>query len=162
MLRLHSSRHMSRHQSRRLSQQRGSSAVEFALVFPLFFMIFYAIVTFSLIFVAQQSLTLAAEEGARAALNYQQAQDVTTAFNARASAACQVATSMTNWLAGEANCDASWAACTFNAAMNCVTVTLTYNYESHPLVPSMPLLDATLPTQLTSTSMVQLNPGYVL
>jgi Flp pilus assembly protein TadG len=147
---------------RRRHTQRGSSAVEFALVFPLFFMIFYAIVTFSMIFVAQQSLTLAAEEGARAALNYQQAQDVTTAFNERSTAACQAATSMTNWLAGQANCNASWAACTFNASMNCVTVTLTYDYQSHPLVPSMPLLDATLPSQLTSTSMVQLNPGYVL
>jgi Flp pilus assembly protein TadG len=144
------------------SKQRGASAVEFALVFPLFFMIFYAIVTFSLIFVAQQSLTLAAEEGARAALNYQKAQDVPSALNARTTAACQAATSMTNWLAGAADCNASWAACSFDASMNCVTVTLTYNYQSHPLVPSMPLLDATLPTQLTSTSMVQLNPGYVL
>ncbi|KLU20452.1 pilus assembly protein TadE, partial [Caballeronia mineralivorans PML1(12)] len=46
-------------------------AVEFAIVFPLFFLVFYAIVTYSMIFVAQQSLTLAASEGARAALRYQ-------------------------------------------------------------------------------------------
>ncbi|WP_087732804.1 TadE/TadG family type IV pilus assembly protein [Paraburkholderia piptadeniae] len=144
------------------SRQRGSSAVEFALVFPFFFMIFYAIVTFSLIFVAQQSLTLAAEEGARAALNYQQAQDVKTALDDRTAAACQAASSLTNWLAARANCDASWAACTFDATMRCVTVTLTYDYGSHPLVPPIPLLDAALPSRLTSTSMVQLNPGYVL
>ncbi|SAL37881.1 TadE family protein [Caballeronia udeis] len=48
--------------------QRGSMAVEFAIVFPLFFLVFYAIVTYSMIFVAQQSLTLAASEGARAPL----------------------------------------------------------------------------------------------
>jgi Flp pilus assembly protein TadG len=46
-------------------RQRGTAAVEFAMIFPLFFVILYGIVTFSLIFVAQQNLTLAAEEGAR-------------------------------------------------------------------------------------------------
>ncbi|CAH2918313.1 MAG: Type II/IV secretion system protein TadC, associated with Flp pilus assembly [uncultured Paraburkholderia sp.] len=50
---------------------------------PLFFCVFYALVTFCLIFVAQQSLTLASEEGARAALNYQKANDVTAAINLR-------------------------------------------------------------------------------
>jgi len=52
------------------SRERGATAVEFALVFPLFFLILYAIVTFGLIFAVQQSLTLAATEGARSALNY--------------------------------------------------------------------------------------------
>ena len=146
----------------RRKRQRGASAVEFALVFPLFFMIFYAIVTFSLLFVAQQSLTLAAEEGARAALNYQQAQSVNAALDSRTAAACQAATSLTNWLAAQASCNASWAPCTFDATMRCVTVTLTYNYQSNPLVPPVPLLNAALPATLSSTSMVQLNPGYVL
>lgn len=52
-------------------RQRGNIAIEFAIVFLLFFFVFYAIVTYSLIFVAQQSLTLAAAEGARAALRFQ-------------------------------------------------------------------------------------------
>ena len=59
-------------------------------------------------------------------------------------------------------CDASWAPCTFDGTMRCVTVTLTYNYQSYPLVPPVPLLDVALPAQLTSSAMVQLNPGYVL
>ncbi|WP_227242550.1 TadE/TadG family type IV pilus assembly protein [Paraburkholderia caribensis] len=143
-------------------RQRGASAVEFALVFPLFFMIFYAIVTFSLIFVAQQSLTLAAEEGARAALNYQQAQTVNAALDNRTAAACTAAANLANWLAAKAKCDASWAPCTFDGTMRCVTVTLTYNYQSYPLVPPVPLFDVALPAQLTSSAMVQLNPGYVL
>ncbi len=151
-----------KHAPRSLHRQRGASAVEFALVFPLFFVIFYAIVTFSLIFVAQQSLTLAAEEGARAALNYQQAQSVNAALDSRTAAACQAATNLTNWLAAKATCASSWAPCTFDGTMRCVTVTLTYNYQSNPLVPPVPLLDVALPAQLTSSSMVQLNPGYVL
>lgn len=146
----------------RLRRQRGSNAVEFALVFPLFFLTIYAVVTFSMIFAAQQSLTLAAEEGARAALNYQQAQDVTTSLNNRKAAACTVALGMTNWLASKAQCTSAWANCTFDATMRCITVTMTYDYQSNPLVPNLPGFAATLPKTLASTAMVQLNPGYLL
>lgn len=44
--------------------QNGAAAIEFAILFPIFFLIFYAVVTYGLIFVAQQTLTLAAAEGA--------------------------------------------------------------------------------------------------
>ena len=53
----------------RYRRQRGATAVEFAIIFPLFFVICYAIICFGMIFVIQQSLTFAASEGARAALN---------------------------------------------------------------------------------------------
>ena len=69
-------------------RQRGATAVEFALVFPLFFTIVYMIITFSLMMVAQQNLTLAAEEGARAALNYQPNTSLQSALTNRAAAAC--------------------------------------------------------------------------
>lgn len=55
----------------RRSRQKGVTAIEFAILFPVFFMILYGIVMYGMMFVAQQSLTLAAEEGARAALVYQ-------------------------------------------------------------------------------------------
>ena len=66
---------------RRVSEN-GTAAVEFAIVFPVLFAVLYGIVTYSVIFVAQQSLTLAAEEGARAALNYQNAADAAAALTA--------------------------------------------------------------------------------
>jgi Flp pilus assembly protein TadG len=143
-------------------RQRGATAVEFALLFPLFFMIFYAIVTFSLIFVAQQSLTLAAEEGARAVLNFQQADDLDDALNKRVAAACTAATGMANWLVAGSNCVATPNPCTYDTSMECVSVTLNYDYAARPLVPPVPLLDIVLPAQLTSTAMVQINPGYLL
>ncbi|CAB3760622.1 TadE/TadG family type IV pilus assembly protein [Paraburkholderia humisilvae] len=143
-------------------RERGVAAVEFALLFPLFFIIFYAIVTFSLIFVAQQSLTLAAEEGARAALNFQQADTVADALAKRVAAACAAATGMENWLAASSSCVATPNPCTYDATMQCVSVTLNYNYAARPLVPPVPLLDVVLPAQLTSTAMIQLNPGYLL
>ena len=56
--------------------ENGAAAIEFALVFPLFFLIFYAILTYGMIFVAQQSITLAAAEGARAALRFASDEDL--------------------------------------------------------------------------------------
>ncbi|MCX4164438.1 MULTISPECIES: TadE/TadG family type IV pilus assembly protein [Paraburkholderia] len=137
--------------------QRGATAIEFALVFPLFFAIFYAIVTFSLIFVAQQSLTLASEEGARAALNYQAASSLPLAVAARASNAASVAAStFPAMISRGASSVAASATC--GASMQCITVTVTYNYAAYPLVPKLPLLGMVVPSQLSSSATVQLNP----
>ncbi len=141
---------------------RGSTAVEFAVLFPLFFIIFYAIVTFSLIFVAQQNLTFAAEEGARVALNFLPASDLPDALKKRKEAACTAALSVSGWLADASSCDATPNPCAYDASMQCITVTLAYHYSTRPLVPPLPLLDVALPTQLTGTAVIQLNPGYLL
>ncbi|MFT4506546.1 TadE/TadG family type IV pilus assembly protein [Caballeronia sp. 15711] len=134
-------------------------AVEFAIVFPLFFLVFYAIVTYSMVFVAQQSLTLAASEGARAALRYQPgATNATAALALRASAACATAKGLVNWLASSAPCTATYAGCSFDTSMQCVEVALNYDYASRPLVPSLPLIGLPVPKNLTASAMVQLNP----
>jgi Flp pilus assembly protein TadG len=144
-------------------RQRGSMAVEFAIIFPLFFYVFYAIVTYSLIFVAQQSLTLAAEEGARAALRYQTgASTVAQSLALRSTAACQTAQNLTNWLSSLAQCTATPAACTYNASLSCIQVTLNYAYSTNPLVPTLPLLSLALPSALQANAMVQLDPNNVL
>lgn len=48
--------------------QQGVYAVEFGLTFLIFFLVLYAILTYGMIFIAQQSLSLAAQDGARAGL----------------------------------------------------------------------------------------------
>lgn len=143
----------------RARAQRGVTAIEFALVFPLFFTILYAIVTFSLILVAQQNLTLAASEGARAALNWQSNSSLSTALDARASAACTAAKLMTATLVQSAQCTATHAVC--GTGMQCVSVQLSYNYSAKPLVPTLPLLGFTVPTSLSSSATVQLNPENI-
>jgi Flp pilus assembly protein TadG len=141
----------------------GLSALEFAIVFPLFFLMFYAIVTFSLIFVAQQTLTLTAEEGARAALRYQKgATTVAQALALRTAATCTTAAGLQNWLGSAATCAATNAPCTYDTTMQCVAVSVTYNYAAKPLVPTLPLLSIALPTQLAAKATVQLNPNTVL
>jgi len=144
------------------AREAGSAAVEFALVFPLLFTVLYGIVTYSVLFVAEQSLTLAAEEGARAALNYQSAATVADALAARSSNACSVASQSTGWLGAHAQCATQAQSCSYNSAMDCVQVTLTYDYASHPIVPTLPLLSLALPQTLSSVATVQLNPENVL
>ena len=140
----------------------GSAAVEFALVFPLLFLVLYGIVTYSVLFVAEQNLTLAAEEGARAALNYQSASSVAAALAARGGNACTVANQSTGWLAAYAQCASQVQGCSYDSAMSCMRITLTYDYANHPLVPKLPLIGLALPQTLSSAATVQLNPENVL
>ncbi|CAE6738781.1 hypothetical protein R69619_02375 [Paraburkholderia nemoris] len=146
---------------RRALAQRGSTAVEFALIFPVFFTILYSIITFSLIFVAQQNLTLAAEEGARAALNWQSNTSMQTALVNRGNAACAAATLVVATLVKSAQCTPTSAACGPGNAMQCVKVSLTYDYKTNPLVPTLPLMSFTLPRALSSSATVQLNPENI-
>lgn len=149
-------------QMRRTRAQRGATAIEFALVFPLFFMILYAIITFSLILVAQQNLTLAASEGARAALNWQSNTSVDDALINRGKAACAAARLMTATLVqAQTTCTASPSYCGTDNAMRCVSVQLSYDYLTYPLVPILPLLGFAVPGTLSSSATVQLNPENI-
>ena len=140
--------------------QGGVAAIEFALVFPIFFMLLYGIITYVLIFLAQQSLALAAEEGARAALRY------TTAD--RGTIACNTATQLVKWLGNDdggnpiATCTpVGPVACAFPAGTSaqCITVKIIYPYSSKPLVPLLlgPLMNVAIPAKLASSATVQIN-----
>jgi Flp pilus assembly protein TadG len=50
------------------ARQRGAAAIEFALIFIPMFALFYALVSYGLVMALLQGMTLAAEEGARAAV----------------------------------------------------------------------------------------------
>ncbi|AOK29917.1 pilus assembly protein TadE [Burkholderia singularis] len=145
-------------------RQRGATAVEFAILFPLFFMILYGLVTYGMIFAAQQTLTLAATEGARAALGYQAASTPAAALAARADAACTAAKNLTGWLAAKGSESACVSmSCAYAPSMDCIQVTVTYPYAANPLLPAIPLFGAALvPSTLSSQATVQLNPANLL
>ncbi len=129
---------------------RGAVAIEFALVFVLFFSLFYAIVAYGLVLAIQQSLTLAAEEGARAAVK-----DAPSAA-ARVANADAMAKSLLGWLpVGAITVSSVQAPCVADPATPCVTVTVNYNYAGYPLVPSLPLLGVAIPATLSATATVQ-------
>lgn len=158
---------------RGLERQRGATAIEVALTFPLFFLIFYAIVTFGMIFVIQQSLTFAASEGARAALNYtltpcdrlklNAGTAVTQAlngspwgknvqFSAQVSTSTPSASSTTG-----VTCDASVFVPTATSTFN-VMVTVTYSYAKNPLIPWLFVFTA---PQLQGSATVQVTPSML-
>ena len=101
-----------------MKKEKGAAAIEFAIIFPIFFIVFYAVVTYGLIFAAQQTLTLAAAEGARAAVRYPAlsggvgATTKAAQLEARLAAACSTAGIATDWLRrmgaglGSATCSA--------------------------------------------------------
>ena len=153
------------------TKQRGVAAIEFALIFPVFFMLLYGIITYVLIFLAQQSLALAAEEGARAALRYTSATDP----NQRGVIGCNVATGLVSWL-GKDSLNNSIATCSstvpgpctlpggasafpVGVTSQCITLKVFYPYGSNPLVPRLlgPVMNVALPTVLASAATVQID-----
>lgn len=142
---------------------KGAAAIEFALVFPLFFVIFYAIITYGLIFVAQQSITLAAAEGARAALRSAATESART-DNVN-NAAIGVG-SAAYWLSPRLTVARSLSTCPYSSSANnntgvrCYRVTVTYaGYAQNPLVPLLlgPLMSVLVPSQLESTAVIQID-----
>ncbi|WP_175624714.1 MULTISPECIES: TadE/TadG family type IV pilus assembly protein [Oxalobacteraceae] len=140
-------------------KQKGAAAIEFAFVFPVFFLVFYGIITYGIIFLAQQSITLAAAEGARAALRFSATETVrdTNARNAAIGTGSAAA-----WLGTRISFDGALLAnCPFGSAgIRCYRVTVTYpNYRQNPLVPYIVgnVMSIVVPERLTSTAIVQLD-----
>lgn len=141
-------------------------SVEFVLLFPVLFLILYGLITYALIFSAQHTLSLAAAEGGRAALRYQRADTADEALALRAAAAQSAAGQSLNWLRNIAGVDAVSAvaqACASDAALRCLQVSVTYDYQAAPLVPRLlgPLSLPT-PSQLSSEAVVQIGPMQLL
>ncbi|MGH9000942.1 MAG: TadE/TadG family type IV pilus assembly protein [Acidimicrobiia bacterium] len=153
--------------TRRLADERGAAVVEFALVSVLFLGILFGIVTFGLIFMVKNDITRAAEAGARAAI----AGTTVDGAGGQRDKAYQAAQRVLNGLPSsyedhivlpadtspaDGIPDFPIAPCPGETSASCITVTVTYPYSSHPLVPAVPLLGEVLPDEITSTSVVQL------
>jgi len=151
-------------------RQRGAKSIEFALVFPLFFALFYAILMYGFAYLAQLTLQHAAEDGARAALEFPGPSASGAAdLAARQAHARAVATQQASWLAPLEAVEVSicaagsfcsgdtldTAACTRESAYStrcAVVVTLRHAYGSSPVVPSLPGLKLLLPASLQGSA----------
>ena len=150
--------------------QRGVAAIEFALVFMLGVLpLIMLTLTGVLIFAAKESLALAASEGARAALHYGSAAQ-------RQTFACQAAQQSMQWLldfTGESvDCSAPQspggsyapiavspsAPCPSNAAVQCITVVASFDYDKHPFIPvASSVYGWVMNSTLSSSATVQLD-----
>lgn len=149
-------------------RMRGVVSLEYALllllgILPLILATFSGV----LIFAAQQSLSLAAAEGARAALRYGSTAD-------RRAAACMAARESMGWLleyarqtpdcasaAGSPIAVSQPFACLGSADRQCMRVTVSYDYDQHPFIPGTGRLYGwTIGTSLSSVATAQLDLGH--
>lgn len=131
--------------------QRGAALVEFALVVGIFVMILYGLVYFGMALATKQRVTNAAAEGARAAVGAATASDAQTIAQNRVIALLGDATD------GRYHITPVAAPC--NAAVptgsQCVTVTISYDWANHPVVPAAPGLGIVRINTLVSSATVQ-------
>ena len=148
--------------------ERGAEMVEFAFVVVLLIALLYGIVSYGLILSAQSTVTQAAADGARAGIVASNTAACTAtsppAGSTCATAETEAATDV-GWMdkgtcgtsGTTITCVASEAPCTSNAANECLTVTVTYNYNSNPLFPELPGMSIITPSQLSSTNVLQVS-----
>jgi Flp pilus assembly protein TadG len=144
--------------SRARGEERGAAAVEFALVVPLLLLVLFGIISYGFMLSVRQSLAQAAGEGARAA--------AVTLVDARKQQAAVDA--IDGALSYGLSCDGAnllrdgevIGSCTVSAPapcddVECVTVTLRYDYRDHPVVPSVLGLSSVLPASLEYTTVAR-------
>lgn len=144
--------------------------VEFALVSVLLMFFIYAIAAFGVMLSTKNSLTHAASEGARSALSVSDlpASSANTALSATPPGrrVTQAVTTVTKYLgflgsnASNAVVNATIANCSTAVPLvdttQCITVTVTYPWSAHPLIPAAPGLGLVTPNNMTATAVVRL------
>lgn len=145
-------------------RQRGVVTLEYAflLIIALIPLLLFTF-TGTLIFAAKQSLSLAAAEGSRAALRHGDT-------GQRQQSACLAARRSMSWLlnfSGQSpSCSSTSSApiqvsamypCESGASVNCMRVTVSYDYDQHPFLPGTGALYGwTVGQPLRSQAVVQL------
>ena len=142
--------------------ERGAALLEFASVFGLFVFVLYALIAFGMMLSVKNSITHAAAEGARAAIGVVD-DPTTTSVDERTEAAKTRAYQSLSWLGSKIQLSditvAPIAHCASSASPTamCVTVTITYPYESRPIVPPAPGLGLMTPNHFSATAVVELS-----
>ena len=145
---------------------RGAAAVEFALVVPLLLLILFGIISYGVMLSFRQTMSQAATEGARAAAVTVVATDKQTEGYAAVDEALDsfgvtcAAGNLVKDGTDVGSCDVSApGACTPAAAgdVECVTVTLSFDYRDHPIVPSFPGVGYVLPSTLTYSAQARVS-----
>jgi len=135
---------------RRLNGEQGVAALEFAIVSMVFMLVLFGILTYGFIFGLDQSLNHAAEEGARSAIS-------TTSDSAAVTKAHDTAIQRLNWLGSRIQSSdvvAAVAPCANDTSVKCVTVTITYPWNTRPIVPKFVGLPT--PSQMQAVAIVEL------
>jgi Flp pilus assembly protein TadG len=134
-----------------LRSERGAALVEFAIAATLFLTLIYGAISYGVMFWVKNGITHAAGEGARSSIR-----GLDPVAEAKAAAEAVIDKTLPAANAPYAKpVSPTVGTCATEPSKTCVTVTVTYPYSAHPIVPALPFLPL-LPSQLRSTSVVQL------
>lgn len=148
-----------RHTSRRRGRgDDGTALVELALIMAPLFLMLFGIIVYGYLMSFRQNMTQAAAEGARAGAvaPYDDAHYYAT--NQATIATDQALGSFGEGCGnGRMTCNVSVGFCPSSTTVQCVTVTVSYDYANHPLMPDLPLVSNVIPGTFTSSSTTQIN-----
>jgi Flp pilus assembly protein TadG len=138
------------HRWRPARDQKGAALVEFALVVGVFVMVLYGLIYFGMALATKQRVTNAAAEGARAAVGQATPALAQTTAQNRVIALLGTPNGRYTVVPVAAACDSAAP-----SGPQCVTVTITYDWAGHPVVPAAPGLRIFPISTLGSTAAVQ-------
>ncbi len=137
----------------RMKAENGVAAVEFAIVAMVFMVILFGILTYGFIFGLDQSMNHAAEEGARSAISAPTG-DTTAAMTKAHTTALQ----RLGWLGSRIQdsdvVETILDPCPNDSSVKCIQVTITYPWNTRPIIPQFPGLPT--PSQLQAVAIVEL------
>lgn len=133
---------------------RGTAVVEMTIVGIILIFLLLGIIAYGFLMGFKQNMVQAAAEGARrgavassstaATAGLQGAQDAVSAFGQ---------TCNSNGM----SCSSTVADCTNKTTSKCVTVRIEFDYENHPILPSLPFMEGLLPNTLSAQSVAEIN-----
>lgn len=143
------------------SRARGIAALEFAVVLPVLFALVLGIVYYGMILVLEQVLTLAAAEGARAALRYPGGAvdgSIAASMDLRVAAAADTALAVlpNSIKANLSSADKTASAAPCSAPADAICVSVTLRLPAANLLPRVPFVP--LPEMLVGSAVAQLAP----
>jgi len=156
-------------------RQQGVYVIEWAFVFPVFFVLLYALIAYGLAFLVRESMQLAAEDGARAALQFQPER------SQRFEQAQSVVQQRLSWLPialrpSTQNIQVSLCRLTGDATPICkpdlicgtnlenrctVQVSFTIDYGTAPLAPPLPGLSLWMPDEMAASASILVDQGGI-
>ena len=136
--------------SRRLRRdESGAALLEFSLVFLLFALMLYGLIAFGMILATKQRITSAASGAARAAVGAASDAEAVSRATQRVEDALGAPGGYSPTYS-PAPCDPANP-----TGPRCMTVTITWDYENHPIVPPAPGLGLVTPDEFGATAVVQ-------
>jgi Flp pilus assembly protein TadG len=145
---------------KRLHGENGVEILEFALVIPIFIFVLYGLIAFGIMISAKQSIVHASAEGARAALGAVPLNGQSTPDAEQAAAARQARNSVNSALGSNGQYATVTVPpptyCSGASGPQCIKVTISYDYGSHPLIPPAPGLGLVMPSAISSTAVLEL------